>query len=114
MLERVERTISPVPKPTFKLAVSPREIDQGSNLFATFCTRCHGGDVVSSGLVPDLRYTNESKHRIFQQIVRRGALRELGMPSFSEDLTPAQVRAIEGYILNRARESAKADAAAKH
>ncbi len=37
------------------------------------------------------------------------------MPSFSEDLTAAQVRSIEGYVLNRAQESAQADAApAKH
>jgi hypothetical protein len=36
------------------------------------------------------------------------------MPSFSEDLTAAQVRSIEGYVLNRALESAKADVAAKH
>ena len=104
----------PVPMPTFKLAVSPGEIEEGSNLYAAFCARCHGGDAVSSGLVPDLRYTSESKHQIFQQIVRGGALRELGMPSFSEDLTSAQVRSIEGYILKRARESAEADAAAKH
>src|SRR6202011_3662174 len=98
--------------PTFKLAISRSEIDQGSNLFATFCARCHGGDVVSSGLVPDLRYTSESTHQMFQRIVQGGALREFGMPSFSEDLTSAQVRSIEGYILNRARESAQTDAAA--
>lgn len=69
---------------------------------------------MSSGLVPDLRYTSESKHQIFQQIVRGGALRELGMPSFSEDLTSAQVRSIEGYILKRARDSVQATTATKH
>jgi hypothetical protein len=113
-LKQVERTVPPVPMPTFKLVVSRREIDEGSKQFATFCARCHGGDVVSSGLVPDLRYANESMHQMFQQIVRGGVLRELGMPSFSEDLTTAQVRSIEGYVLNRARESAQADLAAKH
>ena len=100
--------------PTFKLAVSKSEIDQGSNLYATFCARCHGGDVVSGGLVPDLRYANESIHQMFPEIVRGGALREFGMPSFSDDITDAQVRSIEGYVLNRAMESANADAAAKH
>jgi quinohemoprotein ethanol dehydrogenase len=112
-LKPVEQTAQPVPMPTFKLAVSKREIDDGSNLFATFCARCHGGDVVSSGLVPDLRYTNASMHQMFQQVVLGGALRQFGMPSFSDDLTPAQVRAIEGYVLNRAQESTHADAA-KH
>jgi len=113
-LKAVEQTTQPVPTPTFKLAVSKREIDDGSNLFATFCARCHGGDVVSSGLVPDLRYSNASMHQMFQQVVLGGALRQFGMPSFSDDLTPAQVRSIEGYVLNRAQESAHADAAAKH
>jgi len=114
-LKPVEQAAQPVvPMPTFKLAVSKREIDDGSNLFATFCARCHGGDVVSGGLVPDLRYTNASMHQMFQQVVLGGALRQFGMPSFSDDLTPAQVRSIEGYVLNRAQESALADAAAKH
>ena len=113
-LKRVEQNVPPVPIPTFKLAVSRREIEQGSDLYATFCARCHGADVVSSGLVPDLRYANGSMHQIFPQIVRGGALRELGMPSFSEDLTDGQVRSIEGYILNRALESAQADAAPNH
>ncbi len=39
----------------------------------------------------------------FEQVVLGGALREFGMPSFSDDLTSAQVRSIEGYILSRAQ-----------
>jgi len=46
--------------------------------------------------VPDLRYTNASMHQMFQQVVLSGALRQFGMPSFSEDLTSPQVRSIEG------------------
>ena len=113
-LQRSEESALPVPTPTFKLAISRSEIDQGSNLYATFCARCHGGDVVSSGLVPDLRYANDSMHQKFEQVVLGGALREFGMPSFSDDLTSAQVRSIEGYVLTRARQSAQTDAAAKH
>jgi quinohemoprotein ethanol dehydrogenase len=113
-LQRTEESVLPVPMPTFKLAISRSEIDQGSTLYATFCARCHGGDVVSSGLVPDLRYANDSMHQKFEQVVLGGALREFGMPSFSDDLTSAQVRSIEGYVLTRARQSAQPDAAAKH
>ncbi len=47
---------------------------------------------------------------MFEQIVRGGARRELGMPSFAEDLTSEQVRVIQAYVLDRARESALADA----
>jgi mono/diheme cytochrome c family protein len=48
---------------------------------------------------------------MFEEIVRGGARREFGMPSFAEDLTSEQVRFIHAYILDRARESSKAHAA---
>ena len=107
------RKIQPVPMPTFKIAASRAEIEQGRVLFATFCGRCHGGNVVSGGEVPDLRYTEEPTHEMFEEIVRGGARREFGMPSFAEDITSAQVRLIHAYILDRARESALADASHK-
>jgi len=66
---------------------------------------------VSGGSVPDLRYSEEPTHQMFEEIVRGGARREFGMPSFADDLTSAQVRLIHAYILDRARESAQADAA---
>jgi quinohemoprotein ethanol dehydrogenase len=97
----------PVPMPTFKLAASPAEIEQGRVLYANICSRCHGGDVVSGGSVPDLRYAADSTHEMFEEIVLGGARREFGMPSFTGDLTSAQVRLVHAYILERARESAK-------
>jgi quinohemoprotein ethanol dehydrogenase len=106
-----QRVVRPVPMPTFRVAATPAEMEQGRELFANFCSRCHGGQVVSGGSVPDLRYSAEPTHEMFEEIVRGGARRELGMPSFAEDLTSAQVRFIHAYILDRARESAKADAA---
>ena len=106
-----ERVVPPVPMPTFQLAASRTEIEKGRVLFATFCARCHGGEAVSSGEVPDLRYASAPTHEMFEEIVRGGARRELGMPSFSEDLTSPQVRLIHAYVLDRARESARIDAA---
>ncbi|HXC77738.1 MAG TPA: PQQ-dependent dehydrogenase, methanol/ethanol family [Candidatus Acidoferrum sp.] len=103
-----QRVVRPVPMPTFKLAASPAEVEQGRVLFANFCSRCHGGDVVSGGSVPDLRYAAEGTHAMFEEIVLGGARREFGMPSFMGDLNPAQVRLIHAYILERARESAQA------
>jgi len=99
--------VKPVPTPTFKLAASPAEIGQGRVLFANFCARCHGTDVVSGGAVPDLRYAAEPTHENFEDIVLGGARKEAGMPSFTGDVTSAQVRLIHAYILARAKESAK-------
>ncbi len=81
------RKIQPVPMPTFKLAASRAEIEQGRILFATFCGRCHGGNAVSGGSVPDLRYTEEPTHQMFEEIVRGGARRDFGMPSFADSST---------------------------
>ena len=102
-----QRVVQPVPMPTFHLAASRAEIEKGRVLFATFCARCHGAEVVSGGSVPDLRYATAGTHGKFEEIVRGGALREAGMPSFSEDITMAQVRLIQAYVLDRARQSAQ-------
>jgi len=110
-LPHYERVVPPVPMPTFQLTASRAEIEQGRVLFATFCARCHGGEVVSGGEVPDLRYAAQPTHEMFEEIVRGGARRELGMPSFAEDITSAQVRLIHAYILDVAREAARAGAA---
>ena len=82
-------------------------------MFATYCARCHGANVVSGGQVPDLRCSAESTHKDFQDIVRGGALHEFGMASFADDLTAEQVKSIEGYVLSRAKESAMAEAKGK-
>jgi quinohemoprotein ethanol dehydrogenase len=98
----------PVPMPTFTLTASKAEIEEGRKLFANTCARCHGGEAVSGGSVPDLRYASDSTHEMFEEIVLGGARREYGMPSFAGDVTSAQVRLIHAYILERARESAQA------
>jgi len=108
-----EHVDKPVPTPTFQLAASRADVEKGRILYATFCARCHGGDVVSGGEVPDLRYATEGTHQKFQEIVRGGALRELGMPSFAEDVTAEQVRLIESYVLQRERETARVESSSR-
>ena len=112
-LPHYERVVPPVPMPTFQLAATKPEIEQGRVLFAQFCARCHGGEAVSGGAVPDLRYLSTATHEIFEDIVRGGARRELGMPSFAQDVTSPQVRLIHAYLLDRARESAQMNGAPK-
>ncbi len=104
------REVPPVPMPAFHVVTSPAEIEKGRVLFATFCSRCHGVDVVSGGEVTDLRYLDPETHRVFEQIVRGGLRREFGMPSFADVLTSGRVRFIQAYVLDRARESAQAPA----
>jgi quinohemoprotein ethanol dehydrogenase len=109
MLPPYQREDKPVPTPTFHLAASRPDIEKGRVLYATFCARCHGAEVVSGGEVPDLRYAADGVHQKFEDIVRGGALRELGMPSFAEDVTADQGRLIEAYVLQRQRETARVE-----
>ena len=51
------------------------------------------------------------RHAIFPRIVRDGLLRQSGMPGFADQLDEADVRAIQAWILERARESAAASRA---
>ena len=110
MMPPYQHVVRPVPMPTFKLAASKAEIEEGRKLFANTCARCHGGEATSGGSVPDLRYASDTTHEMFEEIVLGGARRELGMPSFTGDITSAQVRLIHAYVLERARESAKVEA----
>ncbi|MFY9527391.1 MAG: PQQ-dependent dehydrogenase, methanol/ethanol family [Candidatus Acidiferrales bacterium] len=109
-LPHYERVVPPVPMPSFRVAASRAELEEGRVLYATFCARCHGMNVVSGGSVADLRFVAAPTHGMFEEIVRGGLRREFGMPSFSEDLTSAQARLIQAYVLDRARESARVDA----
>ena len=57
--------------------------------------------------MPDLRYANKEVLEDLESIVLGGIRARDGMPSFQKILNPAQVRAIQAYIVSRARESAK-------
>jgi len=55
---------------------------EGPVLFAMYCGRCHGGNVVSGGSVPDLRYAEEPTHQCSRKSCGR-ARREFGMAVIS-------------------------------
>ena len=52
--------------------------------------------------MPDLRRTSPEVQAALESIVQGGARKALGMPSFATDLTPAQVRLIQAYVLDQA------------
>ena len=85
---------------------TPTEITEGGGLFFMYCRRCHNPDFnyVKGGSIPDLRRANEATHATFEQIVRGGARRTLGMPSFAKDISSDQVRLIQAYVLDQARQ----------
>nr|WP_100548749.1 MULTISPECIES: PQQ-dependent dehydrogenase, methanol/ethanol family [unclassified Pseudomonas] len=80
---------------------SAADLDTGKLLYGNYCSMCHGVGAVSGGLIPDLRHTDQWRRDNFQQIVRDGILRPLGMPSFKNSLSVAEVEQIKAYVMSR-------------
>jgi len=95
------------PAPPLAVTASAETVKQGSLLYDRHCMICHGLNVVA-GPIPDLRYASAQTHAQFDRIVRGGARATLGMPTFGDLLSADQAKAIQQYILSRARESAAA------
>lgn len=104
-LPSVVRVETPIPPPAVTVAATPKELAEGAALSALHCDRCHSPDLnlVKSGAVPDLRRATAATHAAFEAIVRGGARRALGMPTFVEDLTAEQTRWIQAYVLDQVR-----------
>jgi PQQ-dependent dehydrogenase (methanol/ethanol family) len=94
------------PVPAITTSASPKTIHEGGLLFNSHCAPCHGINAVA-GIVPDLRYASKETHQDFENIVMGGARASAGMPSFKNVITPEQMRAIQAYLVSRARESAQ-------
>jgi mono/diheme cytochrome c family protein len=99
---------SPIAPPATEVKATDAEIKEGRALYAIYCRRCHNPDqnLVKSGAIPDLRRTNAATHAMFEEIVRGGARRTLGMPSFDKDISSSQARFIQAYVLDQARQAA--------
>jgi quinohemoprotein ethanol dehydrogenase len=97
----------PPPMPTITVDASPQLVHQGELLFGDNCAGCHGGRAIA-GPLPDLRYSRKETLEDIEGIVLDGKRASLGMPSFRKILNASQVRAIQAYIVARAREDASA------
>jgi quinohemoprotein ethanol dehydrogenase len=98
---------NPPPMPSITVNASPQVVHQGKLLFADNCAGCHGGNAIA-GPLPDLRYASKETLEGIEGIVLGGKRAASGMPSFQKILNAGQVRAIEAYIVSRAREDAGA------
>jgi quinohemoprotein ethanol dehydrogenase len=96
---------NPPPVPSVAASTSPQVIHQGELLFAENCSGCHGEKAIA-GPMPDLRYASKETLEGIEGIVLGGKRATMGMPSFQKILNAEQVRAIQAYIVSRARESA--------
>jgi quinohemoprotein ethanol dehydrogenase len=84
------------------IAASADSVEQGREVYNTFCIFCHGGNAVSSGLVPDLRYRISALDTSWQSIVMDGALKTNGMPAWDKFISRAEADAIKSYVIHEA------------
>jgi PQQ-dependent dehydrogenase (methanol/ethanol family) len=66
------------------------------------CDVCHGQNAVGGhGGVPDLRHASAATHAQIASIVIDGLRQDLGMPSFKDDVTTDELKAIQAFIINQ-------------
>ncbi len=91
-------------------SASTETIAAGALAYAANCTVCHGEHAMSSGLVPNLRYSPLlGDADLWKSVVIDGARKELGMMSFGAILDEETAEAIRAYVINEAN-SARNDA----
>ena len=76
----------------------------GRDLFAQYCSVCHGADAVGGGVVPDLRASTFLGNDFFYEIVLNGAMKDNGMAPFSSVLSKDDATAIRAYLIERANQ----------
>ena len=91
---------------------SAEDIARGDNVYHSNCAVCHGVLARSSGVVPDLRMTNATRHGLYNEIVLGGILAGTGMASFADLLDENDVEKVRAYVIQRANEDRAAAAAA--
>ncbi|WP_269621303.1 PQQ-dependent dehydrogenase, methanol/ethanol family [Zhongshania sp. BJYM1] len=84
-------------------------IAKGKFIYDTNCSVCHGDHVISSGLIPDLRWspllvTDDA----MQAVVIDGALTSRGMPSFKGNISKDDLAALRAFIISAANDGLEA------
>ncbi len=76
-------------------------IAHGEEKFTEYCSRCHG---FGPGVAPDLSRLPPEIHSMFNDIVLKGALAQLGMAPLDDLVTKDDVEAIHAYLIDQQRQ----------
>jgi quinohemoprotein ethanol dehydrogenase len=90
-----------MPKPA-PVTASAHVVMRGEVVYQRHCAVCHGDGFRTGGTTPDLRWSTAQVHEIWQDIVRGGVLKSLGMVSFAEFVSEDDAEAIRQYVLSEA------------
>ncbi len=79
-------------------------VAKGAVLYGNTCSVCHGGGVLSSGVLPDLRRSAAlADKEMWQVIVHDGALKSNGMVGFGKWMSRDDIEAVRAYVADRSR-----------
>jgi quinohemoprotein ethanol dehydrogenase len=98
-----QRFDAPSPDPT----TTADDVVQGRLLYHEFCSACHGSELVSGGVVPDLRFLPPMFYQQFDAIVLDGIMKKAGMIGFGDVLSRDDADDIKAYILDEAAKQQK-------
>jgi quinohemoprotein ethanol dehydrogenase len=97
----MEAKVLEPPKQTANAAT----IALGKKLYGRNCVMCHGVDVVSGGINPDLRYSKLLDDDGWYEVVLGGKFKDQGMVSFSKNIDKKQATAIRAFVIQKAIDS---------
>lgn len=81
-------------------------IANGLKHFSQNCMVCHGALAISSGVLPDLRWSYiTANDKEWRDVLMNGSLSENGMVAFKDQITPEQSEAIRAYVLHQAHQT---------
>jgi quinohemoprotein ethanol dehydrogenase len=92
----------PLPKPPAQTA-SAAVIGRGARLFGSNCAICHPNQTRSGSA--DLRRMSNGIHAAFNAIVLQGAMRDAGMPGWSDVLSADDVGAIHAFLIDASQQA---------
>jgi len=100
------------PEPERQLVQSDRqisddEVTKGKAVYHRYCSTCHGDSAVAGGITPDLRYSRVTDSPAWNGVVLNGAMHTAGMVGFAPELNEADAKAVEDYVIFRARQTAE-------
>ena len=89
---------------------TPEMLQAGVVHYARNCLVCHGPIAISSGVLPDLRWSSyTSDAEAWHAVVSEGVLADTGMVSFSKVLTTEDIEAIRAYVISQAHNAHTAE-----
>jgi quinohemoprotein ethanol dehydrogenase len=110
-MPRIAEKNATIPEPP-AIEATAAQVENGKYKYMSTCMMCHGGLVISGGVLPDLRMLPAEKHAIFKEIVRDGVIHGAGMPRMGDLVNEQDVHDIHAYIIERANQDRAAAAAA--